>query len=43
MALVTLGDTKLQLNIPTSDTTQDVELLGYIDAATTPESTPDSW
>ena len=34
MALVTLGDTKLQLNIPTSDTTQDVELLSYIDAAT---------
>ena len=34
MSLVTLAETKLQLNIPTSDTTQDAELLIYIDAAT---------
>lgn len=32
--LVTLADTKAQLNIPASDTTQDAELAGYISAAT---------
>jgi hypothetical protein len=32
--LVTLSDVKNQLNIPASDTTQDVELVGFIDAAT---------
>lgn len=34
MAIVTLADAKAQLNIPATDTSEDVELLGFIDAAT---------
>lgn len=34
MAIVTIAAAKAQLNIPTSDTADDVELQGYIDAAT---------
>ncbi|MEU2924207.1 head-tail connector protein [Streptomyces sp. NPDC007251] len=34
MPIVTLDDAKAQLNITASDTSEDVELQGYIDAAT---------
>lgn len=34
MAIVTLADAKAQLNIPVADTSQDVELQGFVDAAT---------
>ncbi|MEV6737881.1 phage head-tail connector protein [Streptomyces sp. NPDC051104] len=34
MAIVTLADAKAQLNISASDTSQDVELQVYVDAAT---------
>jgi hypothetical protein len=34
VAIVTLSDAKAQLNIAASDTSEDVELQGYIDAAT---------
>lgn len=34
MALITLPQAKAQLNIPASDTSQDIELLMYMDAAT---------
>lgn len=34
MAILTLADAKAQLNIPTSDTSEDVELQGFVDAAT---------
>lgn len=34
MSIVTLTDVKAQLNISASDTSDDVELQGYIDAAT---------
>lgn len=34
MSIVTLSDAKLQLNIPASDTSEDVELQGFVDAAT---------
>ena len=33
MAIVTLADAKAQLNIPASDTSGDIELQGYVDAA----------
>ncbi|MFD7793634.1 head-tail connector protein [Streptomyces sp. NPDC059759] len=34
MAIVTLADAKKQLNIPDDETSEDVEILGFIDAAT---------
>lgn len=34
MAIVTLADAKKQLNIDASDTSEDVELQGFVDAAT---------
>jgi hypothetical protein len=34
MSLVTLGDVHAHLNIPVTDTSNDVELQGFIDAAT---------
>lgn len=34
MAILTLGDAKAQLNIQASDTSEDVELQGFVDAAT---------
>jgi uncharacterized phiE125 gp8 family phage protein len=34
MAIVSLDDAKRQLNIPASDTTDDVELQSFVDAAT---------
>ena len=35
MSIVTLTDAKAQLNIASTDTSEDIELQGYIDAATT--------
>lgn len=34
MAIVTLADAKAQLNIPVTDTSEDAELQGFVDAAT---------
>jgi hypothetical protein len=34
MSIVTLADAKAQLNIAASDTSEDVELQGYVEAAT---------
>ncbi|MFF2094860.1 hypothetical protein [Streptomyces sp. NPDC058202] len=34
MAIVSLADAKKQLNIPDDETSEDVEILGFVDAAT---------